>query len=220
MSGETIPVPPPSASKPAQRMRQGDRRELVLAAATGVFGEFGYVGSTTAQVARAAGVSQPYVVRMFGTKEKLFLEVLGRALTALLAAFRAEIVRDSDVHLGRRLGGAYVGMLRHRGVLLSLMHGFVLGSDPVIGAYARSGLLEVYGVLRDEAGFSPAESQQFLATGMLINTMIGTRMIDDFDSDPAARELLEAAFPDTLDLYAVLGAAGVDHTRNRPENDR
>lgn len=208
MSGESIPVPPPSPARSTQRMRPGDRRELVLAAATRVFGEFGYVGSTTAQVARAAGVSQPYVVRMFGTKEKLFLEVLGRALAALLAAFRAEIVRDSDVHLGRRLGAAYVGMLRQRGVLLSLMHGFVLGSDPVIGAYARAGLIEVYGVLRDEAGFSPAESQQFLATGMLINTMIGTRMIDDFDTNPAARELLEAAFPDTLDLYAVLGAAG------------
>ena len=186
-------------------MRSGDRRELVLEAATEVFGKFGYVGSTTSQVAAAAGVSQPYIVRMFGTKEKLFLEVLGRALGALLTAFRAEIMRDSDVHLGRRLGGAYVAMLRQRGVLLSLMHGFVLGSDPVIGAYARAGLLEVYSVLRDEAKFSPAECQQFLATGMLVNTMIGTRMIDDFDSNPAARELLEAAFPDTLDLYAVLG---------------
>ena len=188
-------------------MRPADRRELVLEAATEVFGEFGYVGSTTNQVAKAAGVSQPYVVRMFGTKEKLFLAVLGRALGALLNAFRVEIARESDVHLGRRLGGAYVGMLRQRGVLLSLMHGFVLGSDPVIGAYARAGLLEVYAVLRDEAGFSPAECQQFLATGMLVNTMIGTRMIDDYDSNPAARELLAAAFPDTLDLYAVLGGS-------------
>jgi AcrR family transcriptional regulator len=215
MSGDSTPNRPLTSTKNASRMRSGDRRELVLEAATEIFGEFGYVGSTTQQVARAAGVSQPYVSRMFGTKEKLFLEVLGRALGALLSAFRAEIARDSDVHLGRRLGGAYVSMLRQRGVLLSLMHGFVLGSDPVIGAYARQGLLEVYGVLRDEAGFSPAESQQFLATGMLVNTMIGTRMIDDFDSNPAARELLEAAFPDTLDLYAVLGAA----SDNSPRND-
>jgi AcrR family transcriptional regulator len=215
MSGDSTPNRPLTSTKNASRMRSGDRRELVLEAATEIFGEFGYVGSTTQQVARAAGVSQPYVSRMFGTKEKLFLEVLGRALGVLLSAFRAEIARDSDVHLGRRLGGAYVSMLRQRGVLLSLMHGFVLGSDPVIGAYARQGLLEVYGVLRDEAGFSPAESQQFLATGMLVNTMIGTRMIDDFDSNPAARELLEAAFPDTLDLYAVLGAA----SDNSPRND-
>jgi len=210
MSGDSIPNPPLSAPKGAPRMRSGDRRELVLEAATEVFGAFGYVGSTTGQVAAAAGVSQPYVMRMFGTKEKLFLEVLGRALGALLAAFRTEVARDSEVHLGRRLGGAYVSMLSQRGVLLSLMHGFVLGSDPVIGAYARAGLLEVYALLRDEAGFSPAQSQQFLATGMLVNTMIGTRMIDEFDTNPAARELLEAAFPDTLNLYTVLG--GSEHT--------
>jgi len=214
MSGDSTQNLPLTSTKSATRMRPGDRRELVLEAATRVFGEFGYVGSTTNQVARAAGVSQPYVVRMFGTKEKLFLEVLRRALGALLGAFRTEIARDSDVHLARRLGAAYVAMLRQRGVLLSLMHGFVLGSDPVIGAYAREGLLEVYGVLRDEAGFSPAESQRFLATGMLVNTMIGTRMIDDFDSNPAARELLEAAFPDTLDLYAVLDAASETSPRN------
>ena len=42
-------------------------------------------------VARAAGVSQPYVVRMFGTKENLFLEVLERALERLLGAFRAAV---------------------------------------------------------------------------------------------------------------------------------
>ena len=209
MSGETITNKPLTSTKGATRMRSGDRRELVLEAATRVFGDFGYVGSTTSQVAAEAGVSQPYVVRMFGTKEKLFLGVLDRALGALLGAFRAEIARESDTHLGRRLGGAYVSMLSQRGVLLSLMHGFVSGSDPVIGAFARAGLLEVYALLRDEAGFSPSECQQFLANGMLVNTMIGTRMIDDFDTDPAARELLEAAFPDTLDLYAVLGGTGL-----------
>ncbi|MBN8883980.1 MAG: helix-turn-helix transcriptional regulator, partial [Salana multivorans] len=47
-------------------MRGSERRELVLSAAAEVFGERGYVGATTDAVARAAGVSQPYVVRMFG----------------------------------------------------------------------------------------------------------------------------------------------------------
>lgn len=196
------------------RMRAEDRRELILEAATRVFGDYGYVGTTTSQVAKAAGVSQPYVVRVFGTKEKLFLEVLQRALGLLLATFRGVLAEEaSEVPLGRRLGLAYVDLMGNRGLLLSLMHGFVLGRDPEIGHAARSGFMDVYRFLRDEAGFTPDEVQQFLAGGMMVNTMVGLRMADDFDSDPAVRELLTAAFPEKLDK--LLGLA-----RHHREEDR
>src|SRR6187549_3995712 len=117
---------------PIPRMKAEDRRELIIQAATAVFGDYGYYGTTTDQIARAAGVSQPYVVRMFGTKEKLFVEVLERALTLLLEAFRRALGADDGQPLMRRLGLSYIALLAHRGLLLSLMHAFVLGSDPVI----------------------------------------------------------------------------------------
>lgn len=180
-------------------MRAEDRRELILAAATRVFGAYGYVGATTSQVAAAAGVSQPYVVRMFGTKENLFVEVLRRALDTLLATFRRVLTEESGVPLARRLGLSYVNLVSEPGLLLSLMHGFILGSDPVIGPAARRGYMEVYAFLRHEAGFSPDEVQQFLASGMMVNTMVGIRMTDDYDTHPDVRELLTAAFPEKLD---------------------
>src|SRR3954449_1020813 len=86
MSSVTTQAPEKTAET-ATRMRSVDRRELILEAATAVFGERGYVGATTDAVAKAAGVSQPYVVRMFGTKEALFLAVLDRALDRLLDSF-------------------------------------------------------------------------------------------------------------------------------------
>jgi TetR/AcrR family transcriptional regulator len=186
-------------------MRSEDRRELVLVAAMGVFGDYGYVGATTDQVAKAAGVSQPYVVRMFGTKEKLFLEVLHLALSTLITEFRAVLAEESEVELHRRLGLAYFNLLRQHGLLLSLMHSFVLGSDPVIGAAARSGFLELYSFLRDEAGFTSLEAQSFLADGMLANTMISLRMGDIADEDPRVNELLEACFPEKLEIVLELG---------------
>lgn len=186
-------------------MKSQDRRELILAAATAVFGDYGYVGATTDQVARAAGVSQPYVVRMFGSKEKLFLEVLRRDLDLLLAAFRQVLVDFPTEELPRRFGRAYVDLLNDRGLLLSLMHSFVMGSDPVIGSAARAGFLEVYQFLREEAGFGPEEVRQFLGGGMLINTMVGVRMSDDFETNPLARELLTTALPEKLDLLLHLG---------------
>src|SRR3954467_9042896 len=108
MSSVTIHAPEKPA-EPATRMRAQDRRELILQAATAVFGERGFVGTTTDAIARAAGVSQPYVVRMFGTKEALFLEVLHRALDKLMAAFRGALADgvaagESRQDIGHRIG--------------------------------------------------------------------------------------------------------------------
>ena len=186
-------------------MKAEDRRELVIEAATSVFGDYGYYGTTTDQIARAAGVSQPYVVRMFGTKEKLFIEVLERALSLLMQSFRAALANNDGQPLMTRLGLSYIGLLAHRGLLLSLMHAFVLGSDPVIGAKAREGFLQVYEFLRTEAGMTSNEAGLFLAGGMLSNTMIGLRMTDMDSKDPIAHELLTACFPEDLDVVVGLG---------------
>jgi TetR/AcrR family transcriptional regulator len=182
---------------PATRMRSEDRRELILAAAAGVFGERGYVGATTDAVAKAAGISQPYVVRMFGTKAALFQAVLERSLDRLIAEFRAEIAehRATDDDLPMCIGRRYVSLLADRGLLLSLMQAFMLGADPEIGPTAREGFLRVYRLLRDEAGFTPEQATDFLGGGMLINTFVGLRMGADFDTDPEVREMLTAAMP-------------------------
>lgn len=193
-----------SKSEPVPRMRVEDRKELVLTAATEVFGEHGYVGTTTDAVAKAAGVSQPYVVRMFGTKEALFLAVLERALGRLLDAFQAAIDEGPD-DLHHRIGAAYGELLTDRGLLLSLMHAFVLGSDPAIGAAARRGFLQVYGLLRHDAGFSADEARDFLAQGMLLNTMVGIRMAAEDDDD--ARELVECVAPTKSELLGRLARA-------------
>ena len=196
MTATDVPIP---------RMKAEDRRELIIESATAVFGDYGYYGTTTDQIARAAGVSQPYVVRMFGTKEKLFIEVLERALSLLMQSFRAALANDDGQPLMTRLGLSYIGLLAHRGLLLSLMHAFVLGSDPVIGAKAREGFLQVYEFLRTEAGMTSNEAGLFLAGGMLSNTMIGLRMTDMDSKDPIAHELLTACFPEDLDVVVGLG---------------
>ncbi len=200
---------PASERPPApERIPAAERREQILAAASRVFGEHGYAGATTDQVAQAAGISQPYVVRMFGSKENLFLEVLQRALHRLLDAFRVTLADGADedaATLGQRLGEAYADLITDRGILLSLMQAFLLGNDPAIGAAARSGMLEVYRLLREEAGLSAESTVDFLAHGMLFNTLVAMRMPDDLErGDAAATELLQCSFRSKLDL--VLGA--------------
>ncbi len=203
-----------AAAQPTERIPAAERREQILAAASVVFGERGYSGATTDQVAKAAGISQPYVVRMFGTKENLFLEVLARALERLVAGFR-QIIAEPREHgddeaelLATRLGAAYVDLIEDRGILLSLMQAFISGHNPVVGAKARAGFLEIYRMLRDEAGFPPDTIREFLADGMLFNTLLAIRLPDVFDEDPDAAELMRCTFRGKLDV--VLGATAAE----------
>jgi AcrR family transcriptional regulator len=199
-------------SAPATRMAAADRRELVLAAAAGVFGERGYIGATTDAVAKASGVSQPYVVRMFGTKAALFQAVLERSLDKLIGSFREEIAgnqagsEDLQMCIGRR----YIELLADRGLLLSLMQAFMLGADPEIGPTARKGFLRVYRLLRDEAGFTPEQATEFLSGGMMINTLVGLRMGADFDTDPEIREMITATMPTKAKLLRDLAILSQD----------
>ncbi|WP_244894607.1 TetR/AcrR family transcriptional regulator [Agreia pratensis] len=206
----------PSDPPIRERMPAAERRELILGHASAVFGRRGYSGTTTEQIAQAAGISQPYVVRMFGTKEKLFVEVMERALGKLIVAFR-EIIRLRDSgeiasnELGARLGQAYVDLIEDRGILMSLMQGFIQGHDDVIGRRARAGFLEIYRLLRDEAGIPADDVRGFLADGMLINTLLAIGMPDNFEGDEAATELMTLSFGAKLD--AVLCVASEQSTR-------
>jgi len=193
------------------RMRSEDRRQLILEAATAVFGERGYHGATTDAVARAASVSQPYVVRMFGSKEALFLAVLDRALERIIDCFRAAVEEsraegtgDDPEALAGCVGRHYVDLLADRGLLLSLMQAFMLGSDPVVGAAGRAGLRRVYAYLRDEVGLDAEATHEFLSYGMMLNTVVGLRMADDYDRDPSVRELLDEMLPTKIDVLLKL----------------
>lgn len=166
-----------------------------------VFGARGYVGTTTDEIARAAGVSQPYVVRLFGSKETLFLAALQDALDRLLAAFRAvDLTGDADDmrEAGQQMGQAYLGLLSVRGLHQILSHAFLLGAHPVIGPVARAGFAEVWRYIRIEAGFPAEHAERFLASGMLINTMIGLRITEEYGADAGMTELLNECFPSSI----------------------
>ncbi len=85
-----------------------------------------------------------------------------------------------------------------RGLHQTLAHAYLLGSNPVIGAAARRGFASVWRFFRDEMGLSADEARAFMAEGMLISTMIGLRIVDDYGSDPQITELFRSCFPTEL----------------------
>ncbi len=64
------------ASRQSRDSTAEERRESILDAALIEFAAKGLHGTSTEDMARRAGISQPYVFRLFGTKKKLFAEVL------------------------------------------------------------------------------------------------------------------------------------------------
>lgn len=188
-----------TAETPSRRLSSDERREQILLAAIAVFGARGYVGATTDEVARAAGVSQPYVVRLFGTKENLFLGAMEDALARMMTSFRAALAEDAgEQPAKKRIGKAYIELLSIRGLHQTLAHSYLLGSHPVIGPAARAGFTMVWSFFREEAGLDAETARSFLAEGMLLSTMIGLRLVDDFGTEPEIDELFHACFPTEL----------------------
>ncbi|TDN87485.1 TetR/AcrR family transcriptional regulator [Microbacterium sp. BK668] len=180
-------------------MSSEERREQIIQAAIAVFGARGYEGTTTDDVARTAGVSQPYVVRLFGSKESLFLAAMQESLDELMRVFREALEEEgSDRPVSKRIGQAYVDLLTVRGLHQTLSHAWLLGGHPVIGPAARRGFAAVWRFFREEAGLDAEEARMFLAEGMLINVMIGMRLVDDYGSDPSITELFRTCFPTEL----------------------
>jgi AcrR family transcriptional regulator len=201
-------------STPIPRMNADDRREQVLAAATRAFARTGYAGTSTDVVAREAGVSQPYVVRMFGTKRALFLDVFRRSTDRIRDAFSAVLDDYSPEHPfdpdgdddWARLGAAYTELLADRAFLLVMMHGFAAGDDDAIGARARECMGEIYDVIL-RTGCTAEQATGFVAHGMLLNVMLAIRAPEHVEDFGALAGLTACAFGDEgLSAVAAAGA--------------
>jgi len=193
---------PQAAAAKQSRMSGEERRELVLRAAIRCFARTGYAGTSTDAVAREAEVSQPYVVRIFGTKQRLFLEAFERAGTAIRDAF-AEVIGagfDPAAEEDReRLGAAYTELLADRDRMLVMLHGFAAGDDPEIGERARVVMGEIAGLLRG-AGMAPEEVRDFIAQGMLINVLMAMRAPEHPGEAAGMEDLVVCTFGDALPL--------------------
>jgi TetR/AcrR family transcriptional regulator len=159
-----------------------------MAAAAAVFAREGYHGASTERIAQAAGISQPYVVRMFGSKENLFIALIDDCVESVLEAFRSAFAKKEPSSVPVRLGAAYSELATEDGVHLIIMQAYMLGADPGIGPHARAGFERIVKHLTDEAQLTLDETERFLARGMLINTLLGLRLQDS--DDPSVAEIL------------------------------
>lgn len=157
------------------RLSADERREAVIRAAIIEFAEAGFFGTSTEAIARRAGISQPYIFRLFGNKENLFLATAERCFARIHEAFRAAAAGAPDDPFPA-MEAAYLQLLSDRRLLMLWMHSFAACSNPVIQASVAAGFEKMFSFIEALPGATPERVHQFVSTGMLLNVSAATDM--------------------------------------------
>jgi AcrR family transcriptional regulator len=151
------------------RMSADERRESVLEAALIEFAARGLDGTSTEDVAHRAGISQPYLFRLFPTKKSLFLALVERCFLRVAEAFTAAAADRVGEEAIAAMGDAYEQLLEDRTLLLLQMHAYAACDDPDIRTAARAGFRALWLLVERLTGLPFDRVTQFFAMGMLMN---------------------------------------------------
>ncbi|MGH3030248.1 MAG: TetR/AcrR family transcriptional regulator [Gaiellaceae bacterium] len=145
------------------------RREEILDAAVKEFAHGGLHGTSTEDIATRAGISQPYLFRLFRTKKELFVASSRLCFGRVLAAFQEAADGKRGDEAMRAMGNAYAQLLADRDLLLGQMQMYAACSDPEVRDAARAGFAELFRYVESVTGASTGEIRDFFARGMLMN---------------------------------------------------
>ncbi len=155
------------------RQTADERRDAIVAAAVHAFADGGYTGTSTDSIARAVGVSQPYLFQLFGTKRELFLAAVrhafGRTRLVFHEAARRGPQDDQDCTVLHLMGLAYMRMLSDMDLLRIQLQAYAACGDDDVRAVVREEFAELYAAVKRDSGASNDEIHQFFAEGMLLN---------------------------------------------------
>jgi AcrR family transcriptional regulator len=188
------------------RSTASERRDEVLAAAQVAFARTGLHGTSTGDIAEAAGISQPYLFRLFGTKKKRFVATGERCLEETLELFReaaGELRGEEALHA---MGEAYIAMvISDRTRLLTQMQAYAACDDDDVREAMTTGYGRLHLFVETVSGLDQETVSHWFAEGMLLNVIAA---MDLWGSrEPWARRLIEGSIgPDKQDV--VSGVAG------------
>jgi AcrR family transcriptional regulator len=130
----------------ATRLPAAERRRRLVDTALRVFAEGSYRGTTTAEIAREAGVSEPILYRHFASKRDLYLACIEASWDRLRAVWDQAIERaDSSTEFLPAMSGCYLSIrdAKHRVAELWMQATVEAADDPEVRRFLRRELREV-----------------------------------------------------------------------------
>ena len=160
-------------SQTATRQTADERREAVIEAARHEFAQHGLHGASTDTIARRAGISQPYLFRLFGSKKALFIAVNEQCFQRTLDLFRSAASGTSGRDALDAIGAAYRELIESdRTMLQGQLQAYAAS---VVDADVRESTARGYGRLVDYvetvSGADTHTISSFFAKGMLMNVL-------------------------------------------------
>lgn len=142
----------------------------MLEAGIEVFAEYGYHATKTADIAKLAGISQPYVYALFDDKKALFLACLKLSRERIQHAFNEAwepggTPRETLAALGRN----YRKLLDDTASRRCQLQGFAASADPEIREAVRRGFMEMSDMIMELTGADRPTVARFMAAGQLLN---------------------------------------------------
>jgi AcrR family transcriptional regulator len=175
---------------PQTRQTAEERREAVLAAAAQLFAHSGLHGTSTEEIATAAGISQPYLFRLFGTKKKLYIATVERCMAETLEIFRQASRGLRGEEALRAMGSAYGDLVvSDRTRLLGQMQAYASCGDAEVQEAMRRGYGEMFRFVEAVADVPSADVARWFASGMLWNVIAAMDLPND--PEPWAQRLME-----------------------------
>jgi AcrR family transcriptional regulator len=162
----------------AERKSAEERREQILEAALTEFAARGLAGGSTEAIAKAVGISQPYVFRLFGTKKELFMASIERCMRGTLDMFNTASAGLKGEEALHAIGEAYTERLATDPTYLhAQMQAYAASDDPQIREVVRTGYGELVEYVERVSGLPPDRVSHFFAKGMLLNVMASLELL-------------------------------------------
>jgi TetR/AcrR family transcriptional regulator len=186
------------------RLPAEERRAAVLEAASTIFARGTYRSTTTAEIAKHAGVTEPVLYRHFPSKRDLYLACLEEAWLDTRKLWDGAVADEPDPALWlTAMGRAYLATKDRRGQLahLWLQSLTEVSDDPEVRKFVRRQLQTVHSYVADvmrrsqeAGGILPArdpevEAWVFISLGLLgtVGRRLGGIVGDDFPRIMSAR---------------------------------
>jgi len=172
------------------RLSAAERRHDVLDAAQIEFAERGFEGTSTEDIARRAGISQPYLFRLFGTKKQLFKASVARCFREALETFQRAAEGTRGEEALDAMGTAYMELLlTDRTRLRGQMQAYAACDDPEICEVVRQGYGDLVAYVQRVSGLDAEQVATFFAKGMLLNVLSAMQIRTN--PEPWALQLLK-----------------------------
>ena len=172
------------------RLSAAERKEAVLDAALVEFADKGYAGTSTEDIAVRAGISQPYLFRLFGTKKELYIACVSRCFRETLGLFQRAAEGTRGPEALHAMGEAYMAQLQEDRVWLrAQMQAYAASDDAEIRSVVRDGFGDLVAYVRRVSGADWPEVWSFFAAGMFLNVLASMHV--DEAPEPWMTDLLE-----------------------------